>query len=335
MISLRIWVVASLTSVMLSAPTWAGSEPLPTVKIDGSSTVYPITQAALQAFETEHPQMKGAIAVTFSGTGGGFKKFCRGETDVSNASRPILLKEMKACREANVAFMELPIGFDALTLVVNPKNTWAQNISVAELRKIWEAKAQGKILLWSQVRSFWPNRPLKLFGPGRDSGTYDYFVEAILGSGGASRSDYTASEDDNDLVKGVSEDPDALGYFGYAYYEANRTKLKALAVDSGRGPILPSRTSVEKNQYQPLSRPLFLYVNIVSSQNKIEVRDFVDYYLQNAERFVQQVGYVPLPAEGYHITHNHFWRGKRGSVFAGRSYPGLTIRQLLLKEASF
>jgi phosphate transport system substrate-binding protein len=335
MIPWRVLAGTLLVSIVVSSLAWAGSEPVSMVKIDGSSTVYPITQAVVQAFEAQQPTKKGSIVATFSGTSGGFRKFCKGETDLSDASRPILVQEMKACREANVAFMELPIGFDALTLVVNPKNDWAKDITVAELGKIWEAKAQGKILLWSQVRSTWPNRPLKLFGPGRDSGTYDYFVEAILGSNMTSRTDYTASEDDNELVKGVSQDPDALGYFGYAYYEANRTKLKALAVDSGSGPVLPSRLTVEKNEYQPLSRPLFIYVNIVSSQNKSTVREYVDYYLQNAERIVQQVGYVPLPAEGYHITYNHFWRGKRGSVFAGHSYLGLTIRQLLLKEASF
>ncbi len=305
------------------------------VKVDGSSTVYPITRAAAQAFEVEHSDKKGSIAVAFSGTGGGFKKFCRGETDISDASRPITLKEMKACRDGNVAFMELPIAFDALTIVVHPQNTWAKDITTAELKKVWEAGAQGKVMRWSQVRPGWPDRPLKLYGPGRDSGTYDYFVEAVLGDKAQSRSDYVASEDDDELVKGVSEDPGGLGYFGFAYYEANQKKLKALPVDSGKGPVVPSRKTVETNLYQPLSRPLFIYVNIASSQSNPQVREFIDFYLKNAEKFVPGAGYVPLPREGYHIAHNHFHRGKRGTVFSGRPLVGLTIRQLLLREASF
>lgn len=232
--------------------------------------------------------------------------------------------------------MELPVAFDALTVVVHSKNTWANDITVAELKKIWHRSAQGKITRWSQVRPGWPDRPLKLYGPGQNSGTYDYFAEAILGSTNTgTRSDYIDSEDDDVLVRCIARDPDALGYFGYAYYEASRGRLKALAVDNGLGAVLPSRQAVEQNRYQPLARPLFLYVNMVSTQAKLPVREFVEFYLQNGSRIVSTVGYVPLPPGGYHIAKNHFWRGKRGTVYDGKAHLGLTIREVLLKTASF
>lgn len=242
---------------------------------------------------------------------------------------------MAACNQNKVRYFELPIAYDALTVAVHPQNTWAKDITVAELKKLWEPAAQGKITKWNQIRSSWPDRPIKLYGAGQQSGTFDYFTQAIVGKTGASRSDYVASEDDNVLVKGISKDPNALGYFGYAYYEANREQLKALAIDSGKGPVIPSRQTVEKAQYQPLSRPLFIYVNFSSMQRKPGVKKFVDYYIQQAPNLVNSVGYIPLPDEGYHLDYVHFNRGKIGTVFEGEAVLNLTIGELLRREAKF
>ena len=232
-------------------------------------------------------------------------------------------------------YIELPIAFDALTVAVHPQNTWANNITIAELKKIWSPSAQGKITRWKQVRSSWPDRPLKLYGAGKDSGTFDYFTEAVVGTPRASRSDYTASEDDDVLVQEVSKDPNALGYFGFAYYEANLNKLKAVAVNNNKEAVLPSRQTVEKAQYQPLSRPLFIYVNVEAAQTKPAVKNFVDFYIKKAPTSVSSVGYVPIPAEAYHLDYVHFNRGKVGTVFAGEAQINLTISELLRKQAKF
>jgi phosphate transport system substrate-binding protein len=275
------------------------------------------------------------VTVGISGTGGGFKKFCAGETDISNASRPILTVEMKACNSSGVRYIELPIAYDALTVVVHPQNDWVKSITIAELKKMWSPAAQGKITRWKQVRSSWPDQALKLYGAGNQSGTFDYFTEAIVGKARASRSDYTASEDDNVLVKGVGKDRNALGYFGFAYYEANPNKLKAVAVDNGKEPVLPSRQTVEKGQYQTLSRPLFIYVNAKSAQTKPALKEFVDFYIEKAPTLVTSVGYVPLPPEGYYLDNVHFNRGKVGTVFAGEAQLNLTIGELLRKQTTF
>ena len=303
------------------------------IKIDGSSTVFPVTESVAGEFQKTQGTIQ--VQVAFSGTGGGFKKFCTGETDINNASRPILTEEMEACRKAGVRYIELPIGFDALTVVVHPDNNWAKDITLTELKKIWEPAAEGKITSWKQVRNSWPDRPLKLYGAGKDSGTFDYFTEAVVGKAKASRNDYTASEDDNELVEGVSEDPNALGYFGYAYYESSKGRLKSVAIDSGKGAILPSRETVKGAEYQPLTRPLFIYVNSQSVQTKAEVKEFVEYYLNHAERWVNDTGYVPLPDEGYTIALTHLQQGKEGTVFAGKSEFNLKIEELLKREAQF
>ncbi|AVZ31173.1 PstS family phosphate ABC transporter substrate-binding protein [Nodularia spumigena] len=305
------------------------------IRIDGSSTVYPITVAIAEAFQQTKQQNKAQITVNFSGTGGGFEKFCAGETDISNASRPILQPEMVACDKNGVRYFELPVAYDALTVAVHPQNDWAKDITIAELKKIWEPAAEGKITRWNQVRASWPNRPLNLYGAGEQSGTFDYFTEAIVGKARASRKDYTASEDDETLVAGINNDPNALGYFGYAYYEQNQDKLKALAVDSGQGAVLPSRETVEKSQYQPLSRPLFIYANFESAQKKPAVKDFLEFYLKNAPQTAISVGYAPLPDEAYNIDYVNFNKGKVGTVFEGEAQLNLTIGELLRKQAKF
>ncbi|MEG3857815.1 PstS family phosphate ABC transporter substrate-binding protein [Microcoleus sp. herbarium12] len=304
------------------------------IKIDGSSTVYPITDAMAKEYQNTNPK-KRSITVEFSGTGGGFKKFCAGETDISNASRPISPGEMEACNKAGIRYYELPIAFDALTVVVNSKNNWIKDITVEELKKIWEPAAQGKITRWNQIRPNWPNRPLTLYGAGKDSGTFDYFTEATVGTAKASRTDYTASEDDTVLVQGVIKDENALGYFGFSYYEDNQSQLKAVGIDRGKGAVLPSRETVEKAQYNPLARPLFIYVNYNSAQNKIEVRNFVEFYMKKAPTLVSSVGYIPLPKEGYQLIYNHFYNGKVGTVFGGKAQLDLTIGELLRQQANF
>jgi phosphate transport system substrate-binding protein len=234
------------------------------VKVDGSSTVFPVTEAVAEDFQKAK---KGATKVTvgISGTGGGFKKFCRGETDISNASRPILKKEMDDCRAAGIEYFELPVAFDALTVVINPKNSFIKTLTVAELKKMWEPGAQGKVTRWNQVNPAWPDAPIKLFGPGADSGTFDYFTEAVVGKSKSSRGDFTASEDDNVLVQGVSRDVNGLGYFGYAYYIENKDKLKAVPIVNETGqPVEPSMDAVLKGTYSPLARPIFIYVNAKS-----------------------------------------------------------------------
>ncbi|CEJ45326.1 PstS family phosphate ABC transporter substrate-binding protein [Umezakia ovalisporum] len=305
------------------------------IKIDGSSTVYPITVAIAQAFQQTKQQNKAQITVNFSGTSTGFEKFCAGEIDISNASRPILKEEMAACDQNGIRYFELPIAFDALTVVINPQNNWAKDITVAELKKIWAPAAQGRITRWNQVRASWPDRPLTLYGAGDKSGTFDYFTEATVGTSRASRRDYTASEDDDVLVAGINKDPNALGYFGYAYYEQNKDKLKALPVDSGKGMVLPSRETVEKSQYQPLSRPLFIYANFQSAQNKPGLKDFLEFYFKNASQTAISVGYVPLPDEAYNLDYVNFNKGKVGTVFEGKSQLNMSIGELLRKQARF
>jgi phosphate transport system substrate-binding protein len=301
------------------------------VKADGSSTVFPITEAMAEQFQKEK---KGQVQVTvgISGTGGGFKKFCNGETDISNASRPILKREMEACRSKNISYIELPVAFDALSVVVNPRNNWVKQLTVAELKTIWEPAAQGKIKTWNQVNPAWPNRPLKLFGAGTDSGTFDYFTEAIVGKAKSSRGDYTASEDDNVLVQGVATDVNALGYFGYAYYEENTKRLRAVPIVNAQGKaVLPSRKTVEDGSYNPLSRPIFIYVNS-ESLRRPEVREFVEFYQRQASKLIPPTGYIPLPARAYAANLDNIRRGKTGTVFGGENKVGLTIDQLMKME---
>jgi phosphate transport system substrate-binding protein len=305
-----------------------------TIRIDGSSTVYPITQAVAKRFQS-NPDNQVQVDIKISGTTSGFEKFCTGKTDINNASRPILQAEMETCKKNNIRYMEFPIAFDALTVAVNPQNNWAQDITIAELKKMWEPAAQGKILRWNQIRSSWPNTPLKLYGAGDKSGTFDYFTEATVGKARASRKDYIASEDDDVLVDGVAKNANALGYFGYAYYQANRDKLKLVAIDNGNGPILPSLKTVEKNQYQPLSRPLFIYVNIRSSSDRQSLTKFVTSYINTAATVASSVGYIPLPEKVRDINYIHLYRGKTGTVFGGKARLNTKISDLLPKKAEY
>jgi phosphate transport system substrate-binding protein len=321
-------VIATTVSLSVSS---VQSQSRATVKIDGSSTVYPISEAVAEEFQKSRG---GAIQVTvgLSGTGGGFKKFCAGQTDISNASRPIKDSEREACKSAGINFIELPIAYDALTVVVNNQNNWVTSMTVAELKKLWEPAAQGKITKWNQIRSNWPNSPIKLFGPGTASGTFDYFTEAIVGESKKSRTDYSPSEDDNVLVQGVSRDKNAIGYFGYAYYETNKSKLKAVAISNGKNAVTPSAATVQNNTYVPLSRPLFIYINSKSAQ-KAEVKQFVEFYVNNASRLSTAVKYVPLPSSAYTLALDNFKKNKTGSVFVGRDTVGVSIQELLRLEA--
>lgn len=302
-----------------------------TVKVDGSSTVYPVTEAVAEEFQKAK---KGAIKVTvgISGTGGGFKKFCRGETDITNASRPILKKEIDACKEGKIEYIELPIAYDGLAVIVNTKNTWVTSLTIADLKKMWEPAAANNIKKWNQVRPGWPDVPLKLFGPGADSGTFDYFTEAVVGKAKSSRGDFTASEDDNVLVQGVSRDKNAIGYMGLAYYEENKDKLKLVPIDGGKGPISPSEKTVMDGTYSPLSRPLFIYVSKEAAVKKPEVKEFVDFYIKNAPVLTKQAKYIPLPKTAYQLAQERFSKLKTGSMFGGEEKIGLKIEDLMKLE---
>lgn len=301
------------------------------VKIDGSSTVYPVTEAVAEEFQKANKGLKVTVGV--SGTGGGFKKFCRTETDIANASRPITASEMADCKAAGVEYFELPIAFDALTVVINPKNTWLKQATVAELKKMWEPAAQGKVMRWNQVNPTWPDQPMKLFGAGSDSGTFDYFTEAIVGKAKSSRGDFTASEDDNVLVQGVAGDVNAIGYFGYAYYAENMGKLKALPIveKEGKPAVSPSAETVIKGTYQPLARPIFIYVN-VKSLAKPEVKKFVDFYMTQGAKLAKEVKYVPLPAAIYTSNMKHMADNKKGTIFGGKNEVGISIEELVKRE---
>jgi phosphate transport system substrate-binding protein len=265
-----------------------------TIEIDGSSTVFPITEAVAEEFRITNPEVR--INVGISGTGGGFKRFVVGETDISDASRPIKQSEAETARTNGIEYIELRIAVDGLAVIVNPTNSWVDYLTVEELKRIWEPNSA--IQKWSDVRQGWPDRPITLYGPGTDSGTFDYFTEVIVGKEDASRPDYTASEDDNVLVQGIAGDPNALGYFGYAYYAENTDKLKIVPIDAGKGPVTPSDETVKNGDYTPLSRPLFIYVN-TKSMERPEVKAFITFYLENAENLVIEVGYTPLEASTY------------------------------------
>ena len=296
------------------------------VKVDGSSTVYPITEAVAEEFQIA---TRIKVTVGVSGTGGGFKKFCRGETAVSNASRPIKLNEIKKCKDAGIKFIELPIAYDAISVVINKKNDWAIEMTTTELKKMWEPAAQGKITKWSQIRDGWPDKPLRLYGPGADSGTFDYFTEAVIEESKAIRGDFTASEDDNVLVKGVSGDKGGIAYFGLAYYEENKNLLKAVAIKNKKGNfIIPELKTIMDGSYNPLSRPLFIYINAEKVNSDPKVKKFVEFYIKHAATLSEEVGYVPFSKEEYAAITNHYKTQQVGSAYKEPKI-GLSVKQIL------
>jgi phosphate transport system substrate-binding protein len=301
------------------------------LKIDGSSTVYPISEAISEDYRTVNPELQVTIGI--SGTGGGFKKFINNEIDIANASRPIKPSEAEACAKNGIGFIELPVGYDGLAVVVNPKNTWVDKLTTAELKLMWDSAAQGKIMTWDQVRPGFPKKPIKLFGPGTDSGTFDYFTEAINGKSKRSRGDFTPSEDDNVLVQGVSSDDGALGYFGLAYYDENKDRLKLVPIDdgddsNGAGAIMPSLETVQNGTYVPLSRVLLVYVK-ASSDTTSAVKDFIEYYLENAPRLVKEVGYIPLQNELYQVVLQRHRDQVLGSIYPNGEEVGTNLATLL------
>jgi phosphate transport system substrate-binding protein len=304
------------------------------VKIDGSSTVFPVSEAVAEEFQKSKGG-KVKVTVGLSGTGGGFKKFCNGETDVSNASRPILKEEMELAKKNGIEFIELPICFDALTVAVNPKNDWCPSMTVPELKKLWEKSAEGKITRWSQVREGWPDEKILLYGADTDSGTFDYFTEAINGKAKSSRADYTPSADDNTLVQGIEGNKYALGYIPFAYYEPHSSKLKAVAIQWDKNkvpePVLPSTDAVLKGTYNPLSRPLFIYVNKKAAERP-EVKEFVEFYMTQGPKLVREIKYLPLPDAAYKMSLERFQKRETGSAFGGVPEVGVPVEDMLRRQ---
>jgi phosphate transport system substrate-binding protein len=311
-------------------------EAIATIVIDGSSTVSPISEAVAEEFQKSKGN-KVRVTVAVSGTGGGFKKFCASEIQIAGASRPIKPTEVEACAKANLEYIELPVAYDGLSVVLHPSNTFAKTLTVAELKKMWEPESQGKVTKWSQINAQWPDKEFRLFGPDVDSGTYDYFTQAIVGKEHSSRGDYSPNADDNVLVKGVTSDPMALGFFGFAYYKENADKLTLAAIDdgkddNGKGAIQPSPETIANGTYQPLSRPIFIYVSKAAAARG-EVREFIDFFLTKGRALVAETGYIPLPDRAYELAIKRFAEGKAGSVFGGHgSKVGLTVEALLAAE---
>ncbi|MFQ5579316.1 MAG: PstS family phosphate ABC transporter substrate-binding protein [Nitrospiria bacterium] len=325
-------VLISILLAFFPAQSWAKRA---LVKIDGSSTVFPITEAVAEDFQAQSRKTRVTIGV--SGTGGGFKKFCKGEIDIADASRPIKPSEVKQCVGNKVEYIELPVAYDGIAVVVNPKNNWVKDLTAEELKKLWEPEAKNKVTRWNQIRPGWPAKEIHLYGPGIDSGTFDYFTEAIVGESGASRGDFTASEDDNVLVQGISTDLNALGFFGVAYYEYNKDRLKLVPIDDnkdedGKGPILPTYDNILKGRYQPLARPIFIYVS-KKSADRPEVKKFIEFYMTQGGELSKEVGYIALPDRAYNLAHKRFQNRMTGSIFGGKGAQiGVKVEDLLEKK---
>ena len=326
---------APTASSPTATQTTAAKSPAPAVAsnlsgnitIDGSSTVAPISKAVAEDFAKSNPKVK--VPVGTSGTGGGFKKFCAGDIDIANASRPIKSKEAEDCKKAGVEFIELPVAVDGLSVVVNKQNTFAKCLTVPELKKMWEPDAEGKITTWDQVRSDFPKEQIALFGAGADSGTFDYFTEAINGKSKVIRKDYQPSEDDNITVKGIQGNKNAIGFFGVAYFEENAKTLTAVEVDGGKGCVAPTAENINSGKYTPLSRPLFIYVN-KKSFARPEVKAFVEYYFKDI-KVVKEVGYVPLPSDALPKVMERLSSVKTGSTFMDAP-AGVPVAELLAKD---
>jgi phosphate transport system substrate-binding protein len=325
--TLKALGVAAISAAALALTAGAASaQNAFTISIDGSSTVFPISEAVAEAFQ-QTTQGRVRATVGESGTGGGFRKFCRGEIHISDASRPIKTSEMQTCSAAGVQYVEVPIAFDGIAVVVHPSNP-VRSATVAQLRQIWAPAAQGRVMNWNQVNPSWPNLALQLFGPGSASGTFEYFTEAVVGTARSSRTDYTPSEDDNVIVQGVASNPGGMGYFGMAYFEENASRLHALSIDNGQGPVDPTVANVAAGRYAPLSRPLFIYVN-AGALRRPQVMQFAQFYVANAARISQQVGYVPLPASAYQAIGPRVQQRQVGTAFGGRAVIGSTIEEVL------
>ena len=299
------------------------------IRIVGSSTVFPISQAMAEEFMKANSGVN--ITVGESGTSGGFKKFIKGEVEIADASRPIDEKEIASLKEAGIEFIEIPVAFDGLSVVVNKDNTWVDHLTVEELKKMWAP--DSKVNNWKDVRAGFPDQELKLYGAGTDSGTFEYFTEAIVGKKKASRSDYTGSEDDNQLVQGVKGDKGALGYFGFAYYVENKDSLKIVKIDGGKGPIEPTADTINTGTYAPLSRPLFIYINKKALDNPT-VKKFLDFYLGEGKELISSVGYVPLPEEAYTMGKDRIANAVTGSLFSGQSFVGKSIADVMKLESA-
>ena len=280
------------------------------VQIDGSSTVFPISEAVAEEFNAIAPRVR--ITVGVSGTGGGFKKFINNEIDISNASRSIKSSEAERAAAAGIDYIELPVAFDGLSVVINPKNDWVDQLTIAELNAIW--RPEDPVMRWRDVRADWPDQPIKLYGPGTDSGTFDYFTKVVNGKEQASRADFTASEDDNVLVQGIAGDLYSLGYFGYAYYKENQDKLTLVPIDGGTGAISPSETTINNGTYAPLSRPIFIYARSSALDDPI-IERFVHFYLDQAEKLASEVGYIPMPQTVYRAANDRVSNRITGSAY--------------------
>ena len=330
---LSLLVGLALLPPLHAQPMPTGGEPArrpAPIRIGGSSTVFPILQEAIKAYRAAGNSTP--IDLQESGTSDGFRRFCAGQLEIANASRPITAKEIKACQSKGISFIELPIAFDALTVVVHPANSWARSISTAELARLWGRKSQGVVDRWSEVNSSWPAKPIRLCGPGKDSGSFDYFNKAITGNAEDSRTDYTASEDDNVLVRCVAGNPEALGYFGFSYYQANAGKLRALAIGTPGAAVLPTLKTVQSGRYVPLSRPVFLYVNDRALAERKEVQSFMKFTLRQGLRLVQRARMIPLPSSTYQLVEIKLYQRITGSAFAGDLPVGLSIGEALRRS---